>query len=256
MTPVYDNNMNSNREETEFNKDLLGREPAIEHLEQAIHNNRHWYLALLESINLWTKAEEVYNDRTYRYLIAGEAFDWLLLAERLCDAVKGLVPEDGKTALLFHCRPPLSLSVDKFKELIGEAKYIHYLNFFYGVIAEEALVLAVEEEVRKEKRASGLIRETEPTTETYRRIYDSTKGVMLRTFRKEQNHPQLRSIDLTELKEFAYWRFKFRLKICEKAKVASDSRKALLWLNYHGAISYSQKRDFEQDLFIEMESQG
>lgn len=247
--------MNSEQEGPGLNKDLLESEPAIDHLEQAIRNSRHWYLALLESINLWTKAEEVYDSRTYRYLIAGEAFDWLLLAERLCNAVHGLVPDDGKTALLFHGHPPLSLSVDKFRELIGEAKYLHYLNFFYGVIAEEALVLAVEEEVRKEKRASGLIRETEATTEAYRRIYDSAKGAMLRNFRKEQNHPQLKSIDLTELKEFAYWRFKFRLKICEKAKVASDSRKALIWLNDHGSMSYSQKRDFEQDIFIEMEGQ-
>jgi hypothetical protein len=78
---------------------------------------------------------------------------------------------------------------------------------------------------------------------------------MMRTFRKEQNHPQLKSTDLTELKEFAYWRFKYRLKTCEKAKVASDSRKALLWLNKHGSVSYSQKRSFEQDFFDEVEQQ-
>jgi hypothetical protein len=170
--------------------------------------------------------------------------------------VEGLVPEDGKTALLFHGQPPLNMSVEKFKEMIGEAKYHHYLNYFYGVTAEEALVLAVEDEVRKEKRASGLVKDLEVTNEAYRRIYGSVKGVLLRTFRKEQDLPQLKSIDLTELKEFAYWRFKFRLKICEKARVASDSRKALIWLNDHGAMSYSHRHDFEHDFFTEMEDPG
>ena len=56
----------------------------IQRLEQAIIGGKHWYIALLEAIGLWTKAEENHNGRTYRYLIAGEAFDWLLLAERLC----------------------------------------------------------------------------------------------------------------------------------------------------------------------------
>ncbi len=248
--------MNTESEESELKNDLLEIEPAIDHLKQAIRNNRHWYLALLESMSLWTKAEEVYDSRSYRYLIAGEAFDWLLLAERLCDAVNEFIPEEGKIALLFHGQPPVSLSAERFRELIGEAKYLHYLNYFYGVVTEEALVLAIEEEIRKEKRASGLAREMEATTEAYRRIYDSSRGVMLRTFRKEQNHPQLKSIDLTELKEFAYWRFKLRLKICEKARVASDSRKALFWLNQHGATSYSQKNNLEQGIFEDIEEYG
>ncbi|GAI96770.1 unnamed protein product, partial [marine sediment metagenome] len=119
----------------------------IRYLEQAITGGKHWYIALLEAIGLWTVAEEVHNQRRYRYLIAGEAFDWLLLAERLCQAVDGLLPDNEKTALLFHGQPPLNLTVDRFKELIGGGKYHQYLNYFYGITVEEALILAVQEEV-------------------------------------------------------------------------------------------------------------
>ena len=218
---------------------LRESDAVTEHLEQSIRRGQHWYTALLESIGLWTKAEEEHGGRSYRYLIDGEAFDWLLLAERLCDAMDGLVPDDEKTALLFRGEAPVNLSAEEFKELIGGTKYHQYLNYFYGVTVEEALVLAVEEEVRKEKRAWGYYREPEATNEAYRRVYGPTLAIMLRHFRREKGYLETKSIDLTGLKEFAYWRFKYRLKACEKAKVASDTRKGLNWLKAHGVASYA-----------------
>ena len=118
---------------------------AIKHLKQAIADGKHWYIALLRSIGLWTSAEEVHNDRTYRYIIDGEAFDWLLLAERLCETADSLVPDDGKLALLVYGEPPIDLTVGRFKGLIGSSKYHQYLNYFYGITVEEALISAVQE---------------------------------------------------------------------------------------------------------------
>lgn len=227
---------------------LSDTDPAIAHLKDAIANGEHWYVALLESIGLWKKARENQNGRVYSYLIAGEAFDWMLLAERLCDAVPGLIPEPERDALLFHGHAPINLSASRFKELIGPAKYHHYLNYFYGITAEEALVLALEDEIRKEKSSWGYYRETDATNEAYRRIYGATFAIMLRHFRRENGYKESSSIDLTELKEFAYWRFKFRLKMCEKAKVASDSRKAINWLKGHGVTSYLQRQDLPEYL--------
>ena len=207
----------------------------IGYLEQAITGGKHWYIALLEAIGLWTVAEEVHNQRHYRYLIAGEAFDWLLLAERLCQAVDGLLPDNEKTALLFHGQPPLNLTVDRFKELIGGGKYHQYLNYFYGITVEEALILAVQEEVRKERRTSGYNnKEHDVVGEVYRRIYGATKAILLKRFRREKGYPHLKSISLTELKEFTYWLFKYRLKQCDKARIASDTKKALQQLNING----------------------
>ena len=211
-----------------------GDTEAVRHLEQAITNGKHWYIALLEAIGLWQTAEESYNGHTYRYLIASEAFDWLLLAERLCQAVDGPLPDDEKTALLFYGKPPLNLTTDEFRQLIGSSKYHQYLNYFYGITTEEALVRAVREEVFKERWILGNNREQDHDNEAYRRIYSRTKTVLLKHFRREKGYHQLKSIKITELKEFTYWLFKYRLDHCDRAKVASDTKKALNLLKRSG----------------------
>lgn len=211
-----------------------GNTEAIRYLEQAIRSGKHWYIALLEAIGLWIADEGALNGRNYCYLVDGEAFDWLLLAERLCETVDDLLPDEEKVALLFHSEPPLRLTKEKFKELIGRDKYHQYLNYFYGITVEEALILAVQEEVRKERWTSGYSKENDTINEAYRRIYGATKAMMLKRFRREKDYPQVRSISLTELKEFTYWLFKYRLKQCDKARVASDTKKALEQLDCKG----------------------
>ena len=228
---------------TELNNDLsssqlalTGDAEAMRHLEQAIASGKHWYIALLEAIGLWASAEETHNGRTYRYLIAGEAFDWLLLAERLCQAVDGLLPGDERMALLFHGESPLDITMEKFKELIGREKYRQYLNYFYGITVEKALILAVEEEVRKERWTWGYNGEYDTMDEVYHRIYGTTKATLLKQFRREKGYRQLRSIRLTELNEFTYWLFNYRLEHCDKAKIASDTKKGLQKLNIDGLV--------------------
>jgi len=148
-----------------------------------------------------------------------------------------LLPSDDKIALLFHGKPPLELPREKLKEIIGSSKYHQYLNYFYGVTVEETLTLAVQEEVRKEKLTSGYTGEQDTTDEVYQRIYGATRDNLLRQFRQEKGYPQRKSIGLTELKEFTYWRFKYRLNQCDKAKVASDTKKALERLRQQWALS-------------------
>ncbi len=203
---------------------------AIRHLKDAIASGKHWYIALLEAIGLWGVAEEEVNGRKYRYVIAGEAFDWLLLAERLLGEVDGLLREEERMALLFHGKPPVELTADEFKKLIGGHKYHQYLNYFYGITAEEALVQAVEEEVRKERQALGQNNEQDIADEAHRRIYGNTQLKLLQYFRREKKFPRKKSIGLAELKVFTYWLFKYRLKNCDKARAASDTKKALVWL--------------------------
>ncbi len=215
---------------------LGGNAEAIEHLKRAISEGKHWYLALLEAIGRWDKAEELHHGRRYCYLIAGEAFDFLLLAERLCEAVDGLLPDEDKAALLFQGRPPLRLTEGEFKEFIGSGKYQQYLNYFYGVTVEEALFLVVQDEVRKERRSAGFNNEPSVVNEVYRRVYGATRGVLLKRFRKERGYPHRKSIGLTELREFTYWLFKRRLRQCEKARIASDTKKALNWLSQNSSF--------------------
>jgi hypothetical protein len=129
---------------------------------------------------------EDYNERTYVYLIDGEAFDWLLLAERLCETVTEWLPEGERDNLLFHGVPPLELDAGEVKELIGEKKYGQYLNYFYGVTVEEALLLSVQEAIEKEIWVQGL--KTHSTDEAYHRIYDLDKEDLLKKFREEKHH--------------------------------------------------------------------
>jgi hypothetical protein len=223
------------------NSTSLGDAEVIKYLEHAISSGKYWYVALLEAIGLWTTAEETHNGRTYRYLIDGEAFDWLLLSERLCQAVDGLLPYDEKIALLFHGQSPLSMTKEKFKELIGIYKYHQYLNYFYGITLETALILAVQDEVRKERRLWGYKEEHDTVNEVHRRLYGATKTLLMKRFRHEKGYPQLRSVSLTEIKMFTYWLFKYRMKHYDKAKVASDTKKALNWLHSHGLDEWLDK---------------
>jgi hypothetical protein len=206
-----------------------GDAEAIRYLKESVASGKNWYLSLLSAIGLWSSAEEEYNGRSYVYLIDGEAFDWLLLAERLCGTIEELLPEGEMDALLFHGVPPLELDAAEVKDLIGEQKYKHYLNYFYGVTVEEALILAVQEAIDKEKWVQGLGK-TRANDEAYQRIYNNNKDELLKQFRQEKHHSQRQSTTLDEMKEFTYWLFKYRLKQSEKARIASDTKKALDYL--------------------------
>jgi len=202
---------------------------AIGHFRDAIGAGRHWYVALLEASTLWTATEECIEGRTYHYLIGAEAFDFLLFAERMLGAVPGVVPEDEKINLLFKSIPPLELPPAEMKDMTGEERYQQYLNFFYGVTVEEALILAVQEEVRKEER-NLVYKGFDQTVETFRRVYDAERNDLMIEFRRCRHERPNRSLKLTELKEFTYWLFKYRLKHTDKARVASDTKKALAFL--------------------------
>ena len=239
-------------QDTSFSETAPFEPDAIKHFREAIMIGKHWYVALLESIRLWDLAEESYKGRTFHYLIANEALDWLLVAERLCEAVQNIIPEEELMAFLFNGEPPLTLADGEFEELLGREKHHQYLNFFYGVTVEEALLLVVEEEVRKERHSEGLTRESDiVTNETYRRVYGATKATLLRKFREEKGYPQSESTNLTELKEFTYWLFKFRVKNSDKARIASDTRKAIIWLNNQGLARQLSRHNFPEE-FIEI----
>ena len=199
---------------------------AVRHLKEAIAQGKHWYIALLEAIGLWDKTEETYNGRHYRYLIANEAFDWLLLAERLLQEVDHLVLEEEIIDLIFCGKAPIQISSEEFWQFIGEAKYNAHLNYFYGIIVEEALLLAVEEKVRKEQNIYAL--DGNHITElAYEQIYDATMTALLHRFKREKGYPQRKSMELTECREFTYWLFKYRLNNCDRERVASDTKRGL-----------------------------
>jgi hypothetical protein len=200
---------------------------AILYLEESIAAGNHWYVAMLEAINIWETTEENHNGRIYRYLIANEAFDWLLLAERLLELAESAIPEEEREALLCRGRPPLCLDVATFKKSIGSLKYRQFLNYFYGITVEEALVQTVTAEVTKEWQPLGLSQLSSCEDEVYRRIYGKDEGALWQQFCMEKALAVPNFTNLTEIREFTYWLFRYRVSHCDKAKVASDTKKGL-----------------------------
>ncbi len=186
----------------------------------------HWFLALMEAIAGWRLPEEQVGERTFRYLVGGEAFDWLLLAERLCLEIADLVPQDELEALLFHGHLPLEMGEEEFRRLMGPAKYRAHLNFYYGVLVEEALQLAVEDEVVKE-RLTCIWQNGHIDDEVCQRIYGATRRELWDCFCQQRGLPSAEWLDVQGLREFTYWLFKERLRRCDPARVASDTRKGL-----------------------------
>ena len=181
----------------------------IQYLRSSVAAGDHWYLALLKTMARWDQAEEVVGGRRYRYLIGGEAFDWLLLAERLVE----------------------ELDEEEFQTLIGTPKYQAYLNYLYGVVVEEALQLAVEEEIAKEQHAHVWSAAPVDGAGVFQRIYGRSQPELLREFQEERGLAGTDKLDLDALKEFTYWLFKRRVKTHEGARVASDTRKGLAALS-------------------------
>jgi len=220
----------------------------------------HWFFALMQAVREWPLAEEQVGEREYRYLVGGEAFDWLLLAERLCDEIEGVIPDDEREALLFHNRLPEEVDENDVERLLG-AKHRAHLNYVYGVRVEEALQLAVADEVHKERFASRIWENGHGDDEAFHRLYGATRRERFAEFREEssQRAPKKKAkraqsegskgrgeknghhaedsghgvgeeISLADLTEFTYWLFRRRVTGSEPARVASDTRKGVAML--------------------------
>ena len=202
-------------------------QPAIDEFRHALESGRDWPTALLEAMARWTAPQESDNGRTNTYLIGGEAFDWLLLAERLCSEAEGLMPDDEREALLFEGRFPTGFKAAKIKEILGVDKYRAYLNYYYGVTVEEGLQLAAELEVQKRRLSNGLQGPRDCAEDAFVKIYGSTRRALLDAFRSSREYGAKRTMSMSESKEFTYWLFKYRVGRSDKARIASDTRKGL-----------------------------
>ncbi len=202
-------------------------EAALQYLHHAVDSGAHWFTALLETIALWRSPEETYMGRQFRYLAGGEAFDWLLLAERLCEELGDAVPRQEKEDLLFFGRFPIDLGPWEFQRLIGRAKYRAHLNYWYGVLVEEALLLEAEERFAKERASVGLARGNTYQDAGFFWVYGETQQTLLEAYHEERGVSYTGRMSLSDLRDFTYWCFKYRVQHRDPAKVASDTRLGL-----------------------------
>ncbi len=199
-------------------------------LRQAIRGGTHWFEALLDAVSHWRLPEEDTGARWYRYLIRGEAFDWLLLAERLLDDVCDLVPPADIEALLWENRWPLEIDDEEFALRLGPVKHSAHLNYLYGVLVEEALQLSVEEEIYKEVRSRAWGFDVRADETMYMRVYGKSREELFGLYYEATGTLLTGDVAYADWTSFTYWLFKLRLTRQDKARVASDTRKGLAQL--------------------------
>lgn len=206
----------------------LGSDDQVLQFELDLHSGRHWFDCLLDAVSRWTARREVVNGRDYQYLIGGEAFDWLALAERLVDAVDFPLPQDEVDALLWHRQFPLPLTEQELEQRFGAAKYWAYLNFEYGVRVEQALQLAVERALLKEQGGIRFSHDRrDPDRDVHIRIYGADQDSLLEEFRDETGRFHSDRVSQCDWQAFTYWLFQRRINRQDPARVASDTRLGL-----------------------------
>lgn len=199
---------------------------AILHLRRALDAGQEWVSALLEAMGLWTLPEETIGNQRWRYLIAGEALDWPLLARRLCAEINGQVPHNEKEAV-FQGFFPRPVSEGELKRCIGIDKFRAYLNFWYGVQVEQALQEVEEAQIRKETIARGRIPGGWLREQAFARLYGEPYSALRARFCQERGLPISHPFTRDEAYEFTYRLFRHRLATSVPERAASDTRKGL-----------------------------
>lgn len=211
-----------------------GSLPAYDHVIDRLRSRagrtEPWHIALLEAIGDWNLPHEEFSGQRWRYVIGGEALDWLTLAHRLCLSIPDAVPPDELDALLFYGRLPQDIGPERFREIIGPYRYTAHLNFWYGVVVEEALQLVTEDSIRKSRLARCYGDSDDVVEEAYRHLYGDTRTNLVPQFLDDAGgawgfDPE--ALSLVAWQEFTYWLFKRRIRKWHPARVASDTRRGL-----------------------------
>ena len=192
-----------------------------------LENGTPWPKALFKAIGDWPLMEEQVRGRNFKYLIDNEAFDWLLLAERLLSESEGMVPTVEVESLLFNGELPFEVTAAEIELMFGSSKYRAHLNYFYGVVLEEALWLAVESDLIKKNGVMGFSSSDELESEVFVKLYGvSLKKLMSRFYKTKGRRLPIKH-QLGDLKAFTYWCFKRRISNSDSSKVASDTKRGL-----------------------------
>ena len=197
----------------------------------------HWYVAALRACGQWRLASETHQGRRLTYLVAREALDLVLLIDRIASTRRDAVPRGERDALRFHGRPPVYVPGHAFAAALGDVRYKAYLNHFYGIDVEEAVVHAVELEAAK---AHPLDR---ASVDVYLLVYGKTLDELLATYRAARGLKDDGRVRWDVWKDFTYWRFRLRLRTQVPARIASDTRKGIALLQRLRGVGADESPD-------------
>ncbi len=182
-------------------------------------------------------ADEAHQGRRFTYLVAGGALDLLLLIDRIASTRRNAVPRAERDELRFYGRPPIYVPGHEFAAALGDARYKAYLNHFYGIDVEEAVVHAVELEVG---RAHPLDR---AYADAYLLVYGRTIDELLSTYRAARGVADEGRVRWADWKDFTYWCFQLRLRTQVPARIASDTRKGIALLQRLRGVGADESPD-------------
>jgi hypothetical protein len=210
----------------------------LENLKARVEGGSDPCLAVLETIAQWPLGEETIGGTRIVYLIAGEAFDWRLLADRLIRSASVSVETVARLDTWLESPDPYGgLEEAEFTRILGVEKSRAFLNYFYGVIVERALLSAVQEEITKGRVANGREPTDRAREEAYARLYGEEHDELWQEFRtthtpeppaQARSTKSDRSISGDDV--FTYWLFRRRVDNSDPARIASDTRKGLVYL--------------------------
>ena len=211
------------------NKPILSNSPKelISVLRNSIKNSVPWPQALIQTMAVWSLPNETFKGKKYIYLIDGECFNILLLAERLMLELKDLISSTDIENLLFKSEFPSGFDLSTLKYEIGITKYRGHVNFFYGVVVEEILQYTVEREIEKRFYSNGMGGIKNLDDETFKQLYKSKFDDLYTQFCIDTSAIKNKKSYFNEYIQFTYWLFKYRVTISDGAKIASDTKKAL-----------------------------
>ena len=216
-------------------QEILGK------LKQDLAARRNPGESLLAACSKWSLSAEMVDGVYYEYVLAQEAFDLISLMNRLAIDCKGLIPAKDLSDAVFGDEYELVSAGENLRGLLGPVKYNQYLNYFYGVLLEEILIFAIEDEVRKMYTSNGFRNVARETDIALTRLYGASERALLDRYCQESGFDLIEDeMSITQKKEFTYWLFKFRMRSAEPAKAASDVSKALNYL--HAARNGSSYR--------------
>ena len=201
---------------------------------QIDENGKNWKLSVLETIAEWPLATETVAGRDIDYLIAGEAFDWRLLAQRLLDECSSTIEDEAWWEWLYDSALFAGFAEPEFMRAVGVDKFRAHLSYFYGVTVEQSLLVSVEEEIIHIRVASGRELSDRSLERAHELLYGNTRDQLWEVFRLEAGVEPARSgsrhkgeHSLASEDAFTYWLFKLRMERSDPARIASDTRKGL-----------------------------
>ena len=207
-----------------------------------------WRRAILQAVGRWPVVAG--KPKRCEYLIGGEAFDWKHLASELCLFLSDTLRGEQVVEWLFKLDPFGGVGETEFARLVGTEKYRAHLNYYYGVVVERALQLAAEGEERKNLAANCIPAGEDLQADAFKRLYGTCevelRAIFLNTAELPTQSVNVR-IFIDECDSFTYWLFKRRISLSVPARLASDTKKGLLYLEKM-RIAHTKRNEFLKPL--------